>query len=146
MSKKTLYILIIIILIIAGIFVATKIADKDATKPVVANTVNNTNKTNNKNDVEENNIVTIENEIQDNNIENNITNSEIKNENTNISPEEEAKQIVKEHWGEDDDTVYYSYDGINEQGKYVICVRDKETTKALYRYYVNVEAGTCEIE
>ncbi len=44
MSKKTLYILIIIALIIAGIFVATKMSKKEKTKPVVANTLEQTNK------------------------------------------------------------------------------------------------------
>lgn len=142
MRNKTLYILIIIILIIAGIFVATKMVEKDKTKPVVANTLNNTNKTEEKIDVEKNNTL----EPEQNELANDVVNNENKTDNTEITSEEKAKQIVKENWGEDDDTVYYSYDGLNEQGKYVICVRDKETTKALYRYYVDLETETCEIE
>lgn len=142
MRNKTLYILIIIILIFAGIFVATKIEENDKTKPVVANTLNNTNKTEEKIDVEKNNTL----EPEQNELANDVVNNENKTDNTEITSEEKAKQIVKENWGEDDDTVYYSYDGLNEQGKYVICVRDKETTKALYRYYVDLETETCEIE
>ena len=61
------------------------------------------------------------------------------------NPEEKAKNIVKENWGEDD-SVYYSYDGINSEGKYIICVRDKATTKALYWYYVDIETGAFDIK
>lgn len=145
MNKKVLYIFVIIILIIAGIFVGTKITENDKTKPVVANTLNNTNNTNEKNDIVENN--TVEPEV--NEVVNNIVEDEVeteKTENTNLSPEEQAKQIVKQNWGEDDDTVYYSYDGKDANGRYVICVREKDTTKALYRYYVDIETGNFEIE
>ena len=139
MSKKTLYILIIIILMIAGIFVAKKITEDDKAKPVIANTLEQTNKTNEENLVEENIVV------ENNNVgtkENEVTNDI---QNTEIAPEEKAKQIVKENWGEDD-TVYYSYDGKDANGRYVICVREKSTTKALYRYYVDIQTGAFEIE
>lgn len=141
MRNKTVYILIIIILIIAGIFVATKIADKYDTKPVVANTLNNTNKIGNQNNIEENNVV----DPEQNEIANEVVNNEIKTENTESTPEEQAKQIVIDNWGEDE-TVYYSYDGKDANGRYVICVREKSTTKALYRYYVDLETGAFEIE
>ena len=139
MSKKTLYILVIIILIIAGIFVANKITEDDKAKQVVANTLEQTNKTNKENFVEENIVV------ENNNVEpeeNEVTNDA---SNTEFAPEEKAKQIVKENWGEDD-TVYYSYDGKDANGRYVICVREKSTTKALYRYYVDIQTGAFEIE
>ena len=136
MKNKTLYLLVIIILVLAGIFVATKISDKDKTKPVVANTIKNKNEIN----VENNTLGPEHNEIT-----NDVVDNEIENENTEMNPEEQAKQIVKDNWGEDD-TVYYSYDGKDAKGRYVICVREKSTTKALYRYYVDIETGAFEIE
>ena len=135
--KKIIYIGMIIVLIIAGIFVAKQMSEKNETTQTGANTLKNTNKTVEQNAVEENNIVEPEvNEIENNTVE---------TETSELSPEEQAKQIAKDNWGEDD-TVYFSYDGKDENGRYVICVREKETTKALYRYYVDVETGTFDIE
>lgn len=137
MSKKILYVLIIIALIIAGIFVAKQMSEENEVAQTGANTIENTNKTNEQNEVEGNNIIEPEvNEVENNNVETGTT---------EMAPEEQAKQIVKENWGEDD-TVYYSYDGKDENGRYVICVREKETTKALYRYYVDIETGSFDIE
>ena len=139
MVKKILYVVIIVVLIIAGIFVAKKITEKNDTKQTVANTLENTNKTNEENKLEGNNTVVEElekNEVEENNV------AEGKDEN---APEEQAKQIVKDNWGEDD-TVYFSYDGRDENGKYIICVREKASTKALYWYYVDVETGTFDIQ
>lgn len=139
MGKKILYVVIIVVLIIAGIFVAKQISEKNDTKQTVANTLENTNKTNEENELEENNTVVTEpekNEVEENNV------AEGKDEN---APEERAKQIVEANWGEDD-TVYFSYDGKDENGRYIICVREKASTKALYWYYVDVETGTFDIQ
>lgn len=139
MYKKILYFIIIIVLIIAGIFVAKKITENDETEQTVANTLENTNKTNEENKLEGNNTVVEEpekNEVEENNV------AEGKDEN---APEEQAKQIVKDNWGEDN-TVYFSYDGKDENGRYIICVREKTSTKALYWYYVDVETGTFDIQ
>lgn len=133
MGKKILYVLIIIALIIAGVFVAKKMSEEKDVSQTVTNTLEQTNK---GNEIEENNVI----ESDENEIENNIETG-----NTELAPEEQAKQIVKENWGEDD-TVYYSYDGKDESGRYVICVREKSTTKAMYRYYVDVETGSFDIE
>ena len=138
MGKKILYIVIIIILIIAGIFIAKEITKKDETKQTVANSLENTNKTNEENKVEENNIG-VEPE------ENNVVENKVETGTTQDAPEEKAKQIAINNWGEDD-TVYFSYDGKDEKGRYIICVREKTTTKALYWYYVDVETGAFDIE
>lgn len=140
MAKKILYIVIIIALIMAGIFVATKITENDKTKPTVANTLEEENKEANVAE-EANNTV----ELEANEVINNTENNDVENGSTGITPEEQAKQIVKENWGEDN-SVYYSYDGKDENGRYVICVREKSTTKALYRYYVDLETGSFDIE
>lgn len=134
--KKIIYILIIIALIISGIYVAKQMSEEKEVTQTGANTLENTTN-NNKNEIEENNKIEPEvNEIENNAVEDETT--------TTLDPEEEAKQIVKENWGEDD-SVYFSYDGI-EDGKHVVCVREKDTTKALYRYYVDIETGSFEIE
>ena len=138
--KKIIYIGIIIILIFAGSYAAKQMSEEKETTQTGANVVNNLagNITNNneKNETVENNIT----ESEVNEIENNIQDETT----TTLNPEEEAKQIVKDNWGEDD-SVYFSYDGVKD-GKHVVCVRDVATTKALYRYYVNVETGAFEIE
>lgn len=135
MSKKILYIVIIVIIIVAGIFVAKRISDNNSSQQTVANTLENTNKMENQN-VEENNITEPE--------ENKMEENEVVDNNLSENPEEKAKQIVMQNWGEDD-SVYYSYDGKDENGKYIICVREKSTTKALYWYYVDVETGSFDI-
>lgn len=139
MGKKILYVAIIIALIIAGVFVAKQsVNDNETVVKTGANTLENTNKNEEQNVAEENNTV----EPEENKIE---EDNNVQTGTSQETPEEKAKQIVQENWGEDD-SVYYSYDGINSEGKYIICVRDKATTKALYWYYVDVETGTFDIE
>ena len=140
MVKKILYVIIIIVLIIAGINVAKKILEESKTKPTVTNNIYNEIKQEN-NVKEENNTLKPENVVE----EENKQEEKPQELESNQKPEEKAKNIVKENWGEDD-FVYYSYDGINSEGKYIICVRDKATTKALYWYYVDIETGTFDIE
>jgi len=55
--------------------------------------------------------------------------------------EEKAIKIVKKDWGEDS-SVKISIDGMDSAGRYVVAVRDKETTKALAFYTVNISDGT----
>ena len=135
--KKILYVIIIIALIVAGIYVAKHMSEEKEITQTGANTIENT--TNNKEENEEVENNTLEPEV--NEIENNVVEEETT---TQLDPKEEAIQIVKDNWGEDD-TVYFSYDGVKD-GKHVVCVRESSTTKALYRYYVDIETGSFEIE
>lgn len=139
--KKIVYILIIIALMISGIYFAKHMSEKSEITQtgtnIIENIKENTTKNEEKNEIEENN--TIEPEV--NEIENNVLEDETT---TELDPKEEAIQIVKENWGEDD-SVYFSYDGIQD-GKHVVCVRESDTTKELYRYYVDIETGSFEIE
>ena len=135
--KKLIFCIIILILIFAGIYVAKNISKNDETVKTGTNTV----KENTTNKIEEENKA-IENEVEEQKNENET--DEANNVAAN-NPEEQAKDIVKNNWGEDD-SVYYSYDGIDKNGRYIICVRDKSTTKALFWYYVDLESGTFEIE
>lgn len=138
MNKKVLmYLGAIIIVIIVAVICTCKIFKKAESVPTVTD-VNDVNNMTNE----------IEKKKENQNV--NSSETEIKNEdkkenkNTSESKEEKAKKIVQDNWGEDD-TVYYSYDGIDANGKYIICVREKATTKALYWYYVDVDSGTFEI-
>ena len=136
MNKKIIYIFIIVVLIIAGVFIATKISDKTQTEQTSANDLGeNENNLNEENNINQNNESLVESG------ENNTGTQDNNQDNL----EEKAKQIVKENWGEDE-TVYFSYDGKDETGRYIICVREKETTKAIYRYYVDIDTGTFDIE
>lgn len=46
---------------------------------------------------------------------------------TVTSREERAVELVKQAWGEDD-SVYFSYQSINNAGKYIVTVNKKDTT------------------
>lgn len=148
MNKKiVIYIIIIIVLIIGGIFTAKKISEKGSNVPVSTNTTgkNESKPENEVNNVNEVNEVNETNEVTNETTENNTNTTKPDNTNANQAPEEKAKELVKLNWGEDD-SVYYSYDGKDENGNYIICVRKKDTTKALYWYYVDIETGTLEIK
>lgn len=138
MSKRIVFVLVIVVLIIAGIYMAKKISKGTENIQTAGNMVNEL--VNDINEVLDNNAIEaeVENEIE----ETNSIEQEVKNTD---KPEEKAIEIVKNNWGPDD-TVYYSYDGIDKNGKYIICVRDKNTTKALYFYYVDIETGTFDID
>lgn len=131
--KKIFFLVIIIILIFAGVYVAKKISGDNKTVKTGTNTIAKENKVEEENNLTQNTVEPEENKSE----ENHVSNTENK--------EEEAKEIVKNNWGEDD-SVYYSYDGIDEDGRYIICVRDKATTKALFWYYVDMETGTFDIK
>lgn len=137
--KKILYVILIIAVVVAGVCVAKKISDGEKTVKTDANVVNNTNNVVSKNEMQEDNkIDEPKNEV----VENNETNNK---EESNLSPEEKAKQLAKDNWGEDS-TVYFSFEEVNEEGRYVISVRDKTTTKALEWFYIDIETGTIDMK
>ncbi len=85
----------------------------------------------------------IKNTIENNTVENNSTNQ---NENSSKpaepqTDEEKAIDIVKKDWGADS-SVNFVVDSVNENGEYIVCVRNRETTVAIEWYTVNVENGT----
>ena len=100
------------------------------------------------------NITTTENNETKETTENNTTDNTTTNNNLNSNteevsvnnPEEKAIQIAKKDWGEDD-SVYFSYDGIDGgTGNYIIGVRDRENTYIKCWYYVNVKLGTFTVK
>lgn len=117
------------------------------------NVVNESIQNNNIVDDNANEIVentTSKNVIVDNN---NLSNSEevskeeIDSETMQNEEDNKAKaiNIVKENWGEDS-KVYFSFDSIDSNGKYIVSVRNKTTTEALAWYTVDVQKETFSIE
>jgi len=62
-----------------------------------------------------------------------------------VTSSDEAVQIVKNSWGEDN-TVTIQFDSMNTSGNYVVVIRDKTTTQALYWYTVDRNTGTMTVE
>lgn len=148
MNKK-IVIIVVIIVVFIGIFTAVKISkDERKTQTVYSNKAEEAENVENEIANEANN------EIIENETVNNVPDEE-KDEDEDINTNKETQametnkdkaiRIVKNDWGEDD-TIYYSYDGFDSNEDYIICVRDKATTKALCWYHVNVETETFEIK
>lgn len=158
MNKKkiTLISLIILDIIILGIAVALTInlirINKEEKK--IQNKVENKIENVVANNTVENKIV---NEIKNNTIENktqeNIThiheNEPIEDPEQEVdmstiqkqeSNQEKAIEIAKKAWGEDSN-VEFTFDHIDENGRYIVFVRDIETTRQIDLYTIDVEAG-----
>lgn len=58
---------------------------------------------------------------------------------------QKAIALVKKEWGADD-TVDYVFDYVNENGEYVIAVKDRATATVKYYFRVNLEKQTVEID
>ena len=57
------------------------------------------------------------------------------------SKEQKAIELVKKQWG-DTNGVYFSNMSIDSQGRYIVSVNDKRSTKTLAFFVVDVEKGT----
>ena len=57
----------------------------------------------------------------------------------------EAIELVKKKWGENDDSVYYTNEGKNEDGEYLVAVRSKSSTYIEENFRVNIETKTVKI-
>lgn len=147
--KKIFYVILIVLVIAFAIYFAKEILEEE--KETFSSNVNN-NIQNSITNTEENSAIinetnneisneTINNEVQNGtNIENTILQEE-------ISDEEKAKKIVKKDWGEDN-KVYFTVETTDNTEEYIVFVREKSTTKKLYKYTVNVSTGkfTSELE
>lgn len=126
----------------------------------------NTLKTEDKLENEENKIAeneTIENTMQQNMVENQTTNtqqeSDLPNTVVNETISESSKpaipgvtdekqkaiELVKKQWGQDD-TVNYVFDYVNENGEYVIAVKDKVSATVKNYFRVNLTTQTVELD
>lgn len=150
---------IVVIVFITTIFLVYGINKKAKEVANRANTVDNESNTI-PNDVNENTLNEIENDEIDNTNVNQEQNTDIntsvnnteaeqeenKTEETNITnPEEKAIQLVKKDWGEDS-TIKVTFEGIDNDGKYIVGIRDQETTYIKYWYYVDVQKETFTIK
>ena len=115
---------------------------------------------------EENKIAeneTIENTMQQNMVENQTTNTQqefdlpntVVNETISESSKpaipgvtdekQKAIELVKKQWGQDD-TVNYVFDYVNENGEYVIAVKDKVSATVKNYFRVNLTTQTVELD
>lgn len=137
--KISIIVLIIVMLIVAVVITAYYVLDnknqlENMTNDVSQNILNNE---------QENAILEVVNEIQV--IQNVSVNATVPSDSNVVTGSEEdlvekAINIVKQDWGEDD-TVYFDYAGIDNEGRYVISVHNKETTQVLEWYNVNTTTG-----
>ena len=133
----------------------------------VANTENISNTTVIENKVEENDVeenVVTENTVTENVVEedtNKTVENSIVQDNLISSPDknvyesqsnigstnskEEAINLVKEYWGEDD-TVTFSCDSVTSNGEYIIAVASKNTATVQGYFRVNIENKTVEVD
>lgn len=59
--------------------------------------------------------------------------------------QESATDLVKKYWGEDN-TVYFTNEGVNNNGEYIVAVRQKTSTTVKSYFKVNLETKTVEID
>lgn len=152
-KKLIIIILVLILLVVSAVLLTIKLFDlenetvKTSTENVIENSmVNNTIQNEVSNNVVNN---TVQNNV------NNVVKNEINNITTNTKKEEEKKDtqtneekavsIVEKIW-RNEKNVYCSFEEIDSEGNYIVCVRNKETTKALYWYTVNIETGKATIK
>lgn len=64
---------------------------------------------------------------------------------TEESNEEKAINIAKNDWG-DDNSVYFSLGGKNSEGKYIVEVREEETTYLISTYIIDVNTEKFTVE
>lgn len=103
----------------------------------------------NKLNTEENSESDAENTIE-NNVENSIENEvedKVSNQSSVFATENEIslnKAIYILEKIVDDENIYYTDEGMEEE-RYIVAVRDKETTQAKKYYIVDLETGEAEI-
>lgn len=132
MKKTIMYLIAIALVIILGIAVAKNMLKENEVEPKNIVDVNKE---------KEVNILDEEIKQEEQEPEQLENPEETENEPVEeISDEEKAKNIVSADWGEDT-SIYFSSEKI-EEGIYDIYVREKATTKSLYRYTVDVNKST----
>ena len=147
---KKILIFLVIVAIVFGIsfYFANKYSNESYINNATGGntTVTNKPKNNETSNVINNKTNTVNNEIENsvnNTIENNIEENqgEVKETFTEDvkTEEEKAKNIVSKDWNKSSDTI--TVDGMNQNGEYIVTVRDSSTTEALAYYTVNVTTG-----
>lgn len=153
MTNRTKIIMVMLIVLITAFGVYSKIKSIDEkTKPTVSEKENILNEyfkdvVENKQEDNKNNVV--ENVEETNETENEIENETNKfvgkeEQGSNVvqkTNEEKAIDLAKKDWGST--ASYYTFEAIKDStNKYIVKVRDKNTTQEVTRYYVDIELGT----
>lgn len=106
------------------------------------NVINTTNTTQSENVVQNNNSIEENNNIEKEVIQESSMEDEINKEVNS----ETAIELVKKKWGEADTSVYYTSEGINDNGEYLVAVRSKESTFIMANFKVNVSTKEVKID
>lgn len=150
-KKVIIAIILVIMVILIGVFIfgGSQKTNK-ANETTNANVAKNESSINNvANEVTNEVANTVVNEIANTeNTKNNIQNTETSSSTETFeeepkTAEEKAINIVKKDWGEDN-SVDVAVDGMDNNGNYIVAVRNSETTEAKAFYTVNVQNGTFE--
>jgi uncharacterized protein YxeA len=140
MSKKIWIIIIIVIIlgIICGITLNKKDVETTNTPNIIKeNELKNEEIINN----EENNVIENEEniEVTESDLTTN-TSTESFTENPKTA-EEKAIEIVKKDYGTEENTSF-AVEGMDQSGRYIVAVRNSDTTEALAFYFVDMSNGT----
>lgn len=160
---KVLIPIICVIVVIIVFFVVRNVQNKGKGNEI-ENTANSEDElqnienelTDEENFVEENTIEGSDENGENNTTENNVANEEPEPDvtiNESSAParpgitdqKQKAIELVKKEWGQDD-TVNFAFDYVNENGEYVIAVKDNTTTAVKNYFRVNLEKGTVELD
>ena len=165
MNKKIVYIIICIILILVIIFLMKNNGGNNISNEVLTENIIEENVLNEEENIIDENTTIVENVINNVAIEESNTVQTIQNaivqDNLISSPEknayesekdlgstskkQEAINMVKEYWGEDN-TVTFSCDSVTSNGEYIIAVVSKNTASVSGYFRVNLEKKTVEVD
>ncbi len=152
-NKEKMSIVIFAIIIILVVVVCTLKNDKKETnitneiveENIIANDIYSENK------IDENKVEEVENKVEEPIIEN-VTKVEpqgtVYESNSNVGTtdkKQEAINLVKQTWGEDD-TVTFRCDSVNSKGEYIIAVVSKESASVKNYFKVNLNTKTVEVD
>ena len=152
-NKEKMAIVIFAIIIILVVVVCTLKNDKKETnitneiveENIIANDIYSENK------IDENKAEEVENKVEEPIIEN-VTKVEpqgtVYESNSNVGTtdkKQEAINLVKQTWGEDD-TVTFRCDSVNSKGEYIIAVVSKESASVKNYFKVNLNTNTVEVD
>ena len=159
MSKNT-KILVVVILVILVIAICCVTAGKNSKNENKNTTNNETSQNVIENTSDEINDATM-NENVSNTVENDVEEEPIIENVTEVQPQgtvyesnsdmgttdkkQEAIDLVKQTWGEDD-TVTFRCDSINSKGEYIIAVVSKQSATVKNYFKVNLNTKTVEID
>lgn len=147
-NKKILYISIAIALAI-GVILAIILINKpkkENVKPTSSNLVKNEIRNQISNENEMDNSIVENNVIEENKVQEEIIVDEQQEVQIDkIEKEEDNKQkainIAKKDWGEDK-TVYFTFEQIDDNGNYIVYVRESNTTRDICWYTIDINNET----